>query len=181
MGFELKVDEKLDWTDSKKARKALLSVSITTILLANLSLTSNEITIFGLSAHVNHQQLVSFGRLSSLVILVIFITKLAGDQIEKALENANKKFEVDLEKQLGGYQDYLVDMDDHEMSPNDEIQAQYDNFKRELLQDHAKKIGWKKLGLTVAQVTVDSAIPLGIGIIAVASPTLPLTFSSLLF
>ena len=67
--------DKFDPADNKSAKRSLLAFSIGTLLLANTTIVSEEISILGLVFEVSQPRLIALGQLLSFSFLVLYLIK----------------------------------------------------------------------------------------------------------
>lgn len=67
--------DKFDPADNKSAKRSLLAFSIATLLLANTTIVSEELSILGLVFEVSQPRLIALGQLLSFSFLVLYLIK----------------------------------------------------------------------------------------------------------
>jgi len=175
------LDSRLDWSDEKKAKKAMLSIAITTIIFANLQIElGSTLSIFGLRIAADQIQIVAFGQLATSLLLVVFIARVLPSQLQLFLQNKMS----DLEKR----QEKLKVATSRNEKPKSLREA------LDEIPEHARKIvfalntaelsrysGWIVRAEIFALILVDNLIPLSIASAAILKPRLAGETATMLF
>ena len=75
MGCRLFTWDNFDPADTKIAKRSLLTFSIGTLLLANITIVSDDFSVLGLVVEVSQPRLIALGQVLSSVFLVLFVVK----------------------------------------------------------------------------------------------------------
>jgi len=168
------IDNYIDHGDEKKARKALLAVSISTILVANMKFATNKLDILGLELLIDQTQLVAFGKLTAVILLIVFIVRSIPGYLKLlhklSVNRANRQEKLEKSRcaESWGLDTPTPPVDD----PNEEIKELENEYKyrRAKIEETYSKITF--VANAMALLVVDYGVPLTIGIVAARDPEL---------
>ncbi|MCG7627393.1 hypothetical protein MHM88_06215 [Epibacterium sp. MM17-32] len=175
------IDNYIDHSDEKKARKALLAVSISTILVANMKFATNKLDILGLELLVDQTQLVAFGKLTAVILLIIFIVRSIPGYLKLlhklSVDRANRQEQLEISRWVKswGFDTPTPPVDD----PNEE-KKEIENEHKYRLAKIEKRYSNITFGANaMALLVVDYGVPLIIGLVAANNPELVQTLLKL--
>jgi len=175
------IENYIDHSDEKKARKALLAVSISTILMANMKFATNKLDILGLELLVDQSQFVGFGKLAAAILLIVFIIRSIPSYLKLlhklSVDRANRQEQLELSKWLEswGFDTPTPPAD----NPNDEKEEIKNEFKYRLAKIEKQYSKITFLANAMALLTVDYGVPIIIGSVAAHDPVLVQSFIKL--
>uniref|UniRef100_UPI003B52291C hypothetical protein n=1 Tax=Roseovarius indicus TaxID=540747 RepID=UPI003B52291C len=170
------IENYLDHSDEKKARKALLAVSITTVMFACLDFSSNQLALLGIELIIHQDRVVGFGKLASGVLLFIYLVKslpaytallkeLSVERLKRSEALKKRKFEADWDLDIPP---------DHGYGP----QGDYDAIESEIQHRRAQiEERYSRMTFFVSALTimfVDIGVPVIVGTIATTQPEIVL-------
>ncbi len=167
-----------EWSDVNSTRKALLSASTTTIILANIELTSDTVKILGLTAKFDLMAAIAVAQLLTTIILVVFLLRLSASY--RILINDRR-----LERKLKPtYAELAKFYDDFDTGP--EPTGNYDkDLKEEVKYWRASN---ERLSEVIARstenkvhVVVNQIFPITLALSATLCPTAPLRIANWIF
>jgi len=161
--------DKLDPENAKAARRSLLTFSIITLLVANLTFLSDRFSFFGFLIAVTQTELVALGRILSSIILSAFLLMDFPNWIASISSIHSNRVQL---KQTKAAMSLAEDYGYHE-----EGYENYDEF-REMQNDHETNLkriigNYQKTAFSfeaVGKIILTIVLPIAIGLIAIFKP-----------
>lgn len=167
------ISEHLDPEDWRKAKRALLLASITTLVVAGVEIISDEFALFGFEVRLAQDKLVASGQIVSGVLLFLYCIKIGPDVVRRIQDffverlKAKHANEDEAQKWDLGFGD---DEREYNGSVQDEIDDQTKRQKHERLKLNRKYSLLNKAASLLVSLVQDFSIPLAIGAMAAFYP-----------
>ena len=166
------LDKYIDNDDPVKVRRSMLTVALLTVFLANIRFTANELSILGLKVMIDPERLVALGRISSVILLMVFALRSL-PQIVKAAEEYSQRSLAQKEKaeRSNIFEDrYGPDVPDPPPHNHEDIDGMLDWIKRSFDLDRkyiSRKFSqYSFIASMIAVVLLDYTLPVGTAIVA---------------